>query len=79
MDSLLSFDVWAAAGTREICFKEAVTMKENPMHVCQAMRNGRADIDIEKIGEKWIWVFWRENKSSAHEIVYCPYCGMKLK
>lgn len=48
------------------------------LHVCDTMRKSRVDIDIEKINDKWFWIFWAHTKSQAHEIRYCPYCGEKL-
>ena len=54
-------------------------MRENPIHMCETIQKSRVDISIEKIGEKWFWVFYKETKGSAHEIKYCPYCGMELK
>lgn len=54
-------------------------MRENPMHVCETMQKSRVDINIEKIGEDWFWVFYGKTKGEAHGIKYCPYCGMKLR
>lgn len=60
-------------------FSGGMKMRENPMHVCETMQKSRVDINIEKIGEDWFWVFYGKTKGEVHGIKYCPYCGMKLR
>lgn len=49
-------------------------------HECELLKRTKVNITIEKREGQWLWVFHQDNqKSMAHGIVYCPYCGAKLE
>lgn len=57
----------------------AISGKKSKKHECKTLQEAKADISVETIGGRWYWIFWGEKNNSAHNIVYCPYCGEKLE
>lgn len=52
-------------------------MKE---HICKTIENCDFVTIVSEDDRKWLWKFSPKNKkTTAHGILYCPYCGKKLK
>lgn len=51
-------------------------------HICRTIERSDA-VFIKHIERRWYWCFAEnpnttEEKVDAHEIRYCPYCGLEL-
>ncbi len=51
---------------------------ESKYHQCEILDN-TDDITVQKVNEKWTWIYWGQKKTEGHVIKFCPYCGKKLE